>query len=113
MESKIFIAHDIKCAVNASTAGKGDCDCGAVEQAEKQKPIAWLYIEPSNIYGHVHIDNCDYSQFPYDEWIAVYAARPRKECVGLTDEDKKRYDLERVPEWALIIIEELLRKKNT
>ena len=37
MESKIFITHDIKCAVNASTAGKGDCDCGAVEQAEKQE----------------------------------------------------------------------------
>jgi hypothetical protein len=114
VESKIFIAHDIKCAVNASTAGKGDCDCGAVEQAEKQKPIAWLYIEPSNIYGHVHIDNCDYSQFPYDEWIAVYTAPHKREWVGLTDAELAEFSAMKLGAYDLCLeVEAKLRERNT
>jgi hypothetical protein len=82
VESKIFITHDIKCAVNASTAGKGDCDCGAVEQAEKQKPVAYLC---ENAVG-----------YKYFRWkkptshykpIALYTAPPQREWVGLHWDD--------------------------
>jgi hypothetical protein len=75
VESKIFITHDIKCAVNASTAGKGDCDCGAVEQAEKQEP--------------------------------------RKEWVGLTDEEIALYEKRLSGSGVARDIEAKLKEKNT
>jgi len=73
----------------------------------EQEPAAWMYK------GNFH--DFDPSEWASPEFVVtpLYTAPPRKEWVGLTDEDKKRYDLERIPEWALIIIEELLRKKNT
>jgi len=82
VESKIFIAHDIKCAVNASTAGKGDCDCGAVEQADKQKPVAYLC---ENAVGHKYFR----WKKPTSHYkpIALYTAPPKRQWVGLTDDD--------------------------
>jgi len=52
-----------------------DRTCPAcVAEAEKQEPVAWMYIEPDNEFKTVHIDDCDYSQFPNDEWFPVYTA---------------------------------------
>jgi hypothetical protein len=47
-----------------------------LEGAKKswQEPVAWMYIEPDNEFKTVHIDDCDYSQFPNDEWFPVYTA---------------------------------------
>ena len=46
----------------------------------EQEPVAWLYINPSNEFKTVHVDDCDYSQFPTDdEWFPVYTA-PQKYC---------------------------------
>ncbi len=50
----------------------------SVEQAKKQEPVAWMYIEPDNEFKTVHIDDCDYSQFPNDEWFPVYTAPPKR-----------------------------------
>ncbi len=56
-----------------------DRTCPAcVEQAKKQEPVAWMYIEPDNEFKTVHIDDCDYSQFPNDEWFPVYTAPPKR-----------------------------------
>ena len=73
-----------------------DRTCPAcVAEAEKQEPVAWMYIEPDNKFKTVHIDDCDYSQFPNDEWFPVYTAPPKREWVGLTDEEIQQvvYDL--------------------
>jgi len=40
----------------------------------EQEPVAWMYIDPDNEFKKVHIDDCDYSQFPNDEWFPVYTA---------------------------------------
>jgi hypothetical protein len=65
-----------------------DRTCPAcVAEAEKQEPVAWMYIEPDNEFKTVHIDDCDYSQFPNDEWFPVYTAPPKREWIGLTDEE--------------------------
>ena len=44
----------------------------AIAEAEKQEPVAWLYMEPNNPHLHVHYDDVDRSQFPHDEWFPVY-----------------------------------------
>jgi hypothetical protein len=104
-ESKIFITHDIKCAVNASTAGKGDCDCGAVEQAEKQESVKCTC---GYSIGHPLVSKCTCTPpkqepvgwFDWDAkreiWVQVYPHThgkplydepPRKEWVGLHLDD--------------------------
>jgi len=59
----------------------------ALAQPE-QKPVAWMYLEPNNPYKTVHIDDYDYAQMRQDdEWFPVYIAPPKKEWVGLTDQE--------------------------
>ena len=80
----------------------------------EQKPVAWLYIEPSNPHLHVHYDNVDVSQFPHDEWFPVYKSPPQRTWVGLTDEQILqlwRNDHDRVS--FARAIEAKLKEKNT
>ena len=53
----------------------------AIEQAEKQEPVAWIYE------GNLHIFNpTDWAIEP-ESVQPLYTAPPRKEWVGLTDEE--------------------------
>lgn len=108
-----------------------------LKQAEKQEPVAWLSGDGLELKQVFVKQDGEWTEVPFTigrpipmtpEHLPQYIAtdgkpmesggggvcsRPRKEWVGLTDEEKKRHDLERVPEWALIIVEEILRSKNT
>ena len=55
----------------------------------KDEPIAWMYLEPENKFGLVHVDEYDYKQFPVeDEWIPVYKhPQPERTWVGLTNDE--------------------------
>jgi hypothetical protein len=58
----------------------------AIEQAEQQKPVAWMYREPNNKYGLMHIDEYDYAQMPKkDEWFPLYRSPTQR--TPLTDEE--------------------------
>ena len=68
------------------------CQCDKCK-AEKQEPVAWLYIEPDNPHLHVHCDDVDVSQFPHDEWFPVYK-QPKREWVGLTTGEMEKLAVE-------------------
>ena len=72
----------------------GPCVCGSwpggkclkcpwVEQAEKRKPVAWMYVNFD--------DECEQIEYgePFDDpsVTPLYAAPPARQWVGLTDEE--------------------------
>jgi hypothetical protein len=59
--------------------GSGMVTLNQPEQAEKQEPVAWFYN------GHLH--EVDPSEWALDDVTPLYTAPPRKEWVGLTNED--------------------------
>jgi hypothetical protein len=70
---------------------------------EEQEPVAWA--ETNDMV-------CALLKQAHD--VLACASYPfKRPWVGLTDEDKKRFDLDGTPEWVLVIVEEILRSKNT
>ena len=87
----------------------------AIEQAEKQKPVAWLEPEwGEKICPEVGYETTMTDDHPRDLcWIPLYAAPTKREWVGLTDEEIK--DMLDCRRGGLIDIkkaEQILREKN-
>lgn len=83
---------------------------------EKQKPVAYLYLEPDNPHTRVHHDDVDVSQFPHDEWFPVFKSPPQRQWVGLTYPDREalRYQFAdwNYPASLVSAIEAKLKEKN-
>ena len=83
----------------------------AIEQAEKQEPKAWIYE------GNLHIfDPTDWAIEP-ESVQPLYTAPPKREWVGLTDEEiyeirKKTFDSVATNYEAYRAIEAKLKEKN-
>ena len=79
----------------------------AIEQAEKQEPVAWH--EPG-AYGNVTTHK-DWALA--NDWLPLYTAPPKREWVGLTDEEV--YLMREYPECCEVSIqraEAKLKEKN-
>lgn len=86
-----------------------------IEQAEKQEPVAWMYVNVDGECEQIEYGACDYD----DPSITfLYTAPPRKKWVGLDDEDwmnvpdfqKEGCELDAaIYDW----IEARLKEKNT
>jgi hypothetical protein len=81
-EKEYFALEALRQAIEQAEKQEKLCKyCGGIGRVvcdgrcmPEQKPVAWMYIEPDNEFKTVHIDDCDYSQFPNDEWFPVYTA---------------------------------------
>jgi hypothetical protein len=94
--------------------GKNKVDVGAIttlrqaiEQAEKQKPVAWMYVNFD--------DECEQIEYgePFDDpsVTPLYAAPPARQWVGLTKEEAADcWSSEAVRTWHAI--EGKLKEKN-
>jgi len=58
----------------------------AIEQAEKQGPVAWVYLE-AWMSGKVWPDDCFTENNASPEMAPLYTAPPKREWVGLTDDE--------------------------
>lgn len=81
-----------------------------IEQAEKKKPVAWMYVNVDGECEQIEYGACDYD----DPSITfLYTAPPRKPWVGLTSEEVvacwARPDLFAIAH----AIESKLKEKNT
>jgi hypothetical protein len=87
----------------------------AIEQAEKQEPVAWI------VDGEIKV-RLDMAGKLYYSETNVYTSPPKREWVGLTDEDIDLYGLDegvtdnKAPAWLVTYargIEAKLKEKNT
>jgi hypothetical protein len=83
----------------------------AIEQAEKQEPVAWWNPTTDNASTDPYYRNSK-------ECIPLYTAPPRKEWVGLTDEEVHEAAIKCVKSGqsvnaAIHAIEAKLKEKNT
>jgi hypothetical protein len=81
----------------------------AIQQAEEQEPVAWMY---TNARGRTVIVKTNTS--PFEDAIPLYTAPPQREWQGLTEEEiiiMSRYNLE----YAALIgeVQGKLKEKNT
>jgi hypothetical protein len=95
--------------------GKNKVDVGAItalrqaiEQLEKQKPVAWMYVNFD--------DKCEQIEYgePFEDpsVTPLYAAPPARQWVGLTKEEAADcWSNEAVRTWHAI--EDRLKEKNT
>jgi len=82
----------------------------AIEQAEKQEPVAWMYVNVDGECEQIEYGACDYD----DPSITfLYAAPPRKEWVGLTELEVKHYNNRLSGSNVAQEIESKLRERNT
>ncbi len=80
----------------------------AIEQAEKQEPVAWLH--PDKKVDVVVPTSLTW----FDKPLPLYTAPPRKEWVGLTDEEIKNIlDCGREGLIDIKKAEQILKDKNT
>jgi hypothetical protein len=86
----------------------------AIEEAEKQKPVAWLEPEwGEKICPEVGYEATMTEDHPRDLcWIPLYAAPPKREWVGLTVQDYHEF-LNLSGFDAFKAIEAKLRERNT
>ena len=88
----------------------GHC-CQALE--EKQQPVAWLDAEMSQAYTIDELPDASGTGF-----LPLYTAPPKREWVGLTDEEinSVRYSRDWTADWTdttfARAIEDRLREKN-
>jgi hypothetical protein len=82
----------------------------AIEQAEKQEPVAWMLPE----YGDV-LSAAEVNGKPGIYNIPLYTAPPKREWVGLTDEEVwVAYEKGMYEEmWFARAVEAKLKEKNT
>jgi hypothetical protein len=59
----------------------------AIEQAEKQKPYAYIYETNGQFGVHQSLRHEQYNGRYPDKTIPVYTSPPKREWVGLTQED--------------------------
>ena len=87
----------------------------AIEQAEKQKPYAYIYETNGQFGVHQSLRHEQYNGRYPDKTIPVYTSPPKREWVGLTDEDVTElfcdYDGSQFPAFARAI-EAKLKEKN-
>ena len=119
-----FRSAELKKTLNAAAALRQ-----AIEQAEKQEPVAWIEHERSGT-GVTHLHFNRRKPTLRDEvlnpvWTPLYTAPPRKEWVGLTDEELSKIyndlytqytrDDVNIADFILIAraIEAKLKEKNT
>ena len=82
----------------------------AIEQAEKQEPVAWSY---TNTQGRDVIIRGNVAPYeaPYEDATPLYTHPPKREWVGLTDEEAAEcWNSSAVTTWKNI--EAKLREKN-
>ena len=82
----------------------------AIEQAEKQEPVAWK--ERHTTFCNTSKDLCDGDPIP------LYTAPPKREWVGLTDEEREYLwsitPIEDEDRFAFVLaVEAKLKEKNT
>jgi len=58
----------------------------AIEQAEKQEPVAWVHLDNWKS-GNFWPDDCFSETSDPPEMTPLYTAPPQREWVGLTDEE--------------------------
>ncbi len=98
----------------------------AIEQAEKQEPLCWVYNMNDLIYDLKTINYGTVYGQPVEGMTPLYAAPPKREWVGLTEQDvhdafqftelikQLSFDKER-PEWCenfAAYLEAKLKEKN-
>ena len=73
----------------------------------EQEPVAWM------IWGKNNVPSLTFKK-PSDKYVfdSLYTTPPRREFVGLTDEERQNISLE-VPIDAVFITEAKLKEKNT
>ena len=59
----------------------------AIAEAEKQEPVAWWNGKESVVFMHEEISTPNWTDYYY---IPLYTNLPKREWVGLTDEEIKR-----------------------
>ena len=79
----------------------------ALAQPKEQEPVAWM------IWGKNNVPSLTFKK-PSDKYVfdSLYTTPPRREFVGLTDEERQNISLE-VPIDAVFITEAKLKEKNT
>ena len=81
----------------------------AIEEAEKRKPVAWWNGKESVVFMHEEISTPNWTDY-YN--IPLYThSQPKREWVGLIDEEIQEIALE-VPMDAVRITEAKLKEKN-
>jgi hypothetical protein len=78
----------------------------AVKEAEKQEPVAWMYVNTDGECEQIEYGLCDFD----DPSIQLLYTAPRQ-WVGLTDEEKRQIVLDDPIDWVAAI-EAKLKKKN-
>jgi len=83
-------------------------DCRDALAQPKQEPVAWMLTLPDGTHDWI-LDGKD-----CDGYVPLYTAPPRKEWVGLTDEEIKKI-MQRWRNGYIDIkdVEQLLKEKNT
>jgi hypothetical protein len=77
----------------------------AIEQTEKQEPVAWMYVNVDGECEQIEYGACDYD----DPSITfLYTAPPHKKWAGLTEDDLRQIILV-----SIGVAEAKLKEKNT
>ena len=98
-------------------AAAGKCDCGV-----EQEPVAWGFMNDAGaIYDCISPEAHDECEGEYN--VPLYTTPPKREWVGLTEEDRKAALLTAYKEWECeelllcaredyLLIEQALMEKN-
>jgi hypothetical protein len=81
----------------------------AIAEAEKQEPVAWMYVNKDG-----ECEQIEYGEPIDDPSITLlYAAPPKREWLGLTDEDRQELAAEQHSwEGLCFAVEAKLKEKN-
>jgi hypothetical protein len=86
----------------------------AIEQAEKQEPVAYKYTDKTNplVFYFTELKGKDVTQNLNVIETALYTTAPHKEWVGLTDDEIAMYDKRLSGSGVARDIEAKLKEKN-
>jgi hypothetical protein len=104
-EHAICLPAEIDTAIDALRA--------AIAQVEQQEPVAW--VGPSWLHPETRTwASQSFAHKPIAGWIPLYTAPPRREWVGLTDEEVKEISLANRPYVIDMVraLEQRLKEKN-
>ena len=114
--SRVFVTTREKIKHPEGTEWYDECIAALRERLAQpeQEPVAWMCSDESL----VHKGYARFSRFPGGDWnIPVYIAPPRREWVGLTDEEYSQlhdglYQQGKSLGWIVDQVEIKLREKN-
>ena len=84
----------------------------AIADAEKQEPVAWLHKETALLRKETNkLKGADWDS---SHWTPLYThPQPKREWVGLTDEDDIDWDITKNLKQLVEAVEAKLKEKNT